>query len=105
MDFAHVQNTFICCVPLARRADVRPREVPVRLGATVPGVLYASGGEARAEADIARFFGDVALPVERTLAIIKPDATGAGVAELILAAIRKHGFTVVAQQRASLFSS
>ena len=42
------------------------------------------------------------MAVERTLAIIKPDAMARGLAEKILARIRQEGFKVVAQKTAAL---
>lgn len=42
------------------------------------------------------------MAVERTLAIIKPDAMARGLADKILARIRQEGFKVVAQKTAAL---
>lgn len=42
------------------------------------------------------------MAVERTLAIIKPDAMARGLAEKILARIRQEGFKIVAQKTAAL---
>lgn len=42
------------------------------------------------------------MPVERTLAIIKPDAVKRNLAEQILAQIRKEGFRIVAQKTLEL---
>jgi len=42
------------------------------------------------------------MPVERTLAIIKPDAVKRGLAEQILARIRKEGFRIVAEKTLEL---
>lgn len=42
------------------------------------------------------------MPVERTLAIIKPDALGRGLAEKILARIHREGFRIVAQKTLAL---
>ena len=42
------------------------------------------------------------MAVERTLAIIKPDAMARGLADKILARIRREGFKVVAQKTAAL---
>jgi len=41
------------------------------------------------------------MAVERTLAIIKPDAMARGLAEKILARIRQEGFKIVAQKTAA----
>ncbi len=42
------------------------------------------------------------MAVERTLAIIKPDAMARGLAEKILARIRQEGFRIVAQKNLAL---
>ncbi|MFQ5817458.1 MAG: nucleoside-diphosphate kinase [Terriglobia bacterium] len=42
------------------------------------------------------------MALERTLAIVKPDAMGRGLTEQILARIRREGFTVVAQKTLAL---
>ena len=42
------------------------------------------------------------MAVERTLAIIKPDAMARGLADKILARIRQEGFKIVAQKTAAL---
>ena len=75
------------------------RNVSVLLSNSVDNKLYAPASAARAAADIERWFPEPLRP-QRTFAMIKPNA--AGDAQAILNIIAANGFTVVAQQRATL---
>ena len=75
------------------------REVSVLLSSSVSNALYASPSAAQAAADAATFFPDP-LPIQRTLAIVKPNA--ADHLEAIQADIVANGFTIVARQRTLL---
>jgi adenylate kinase family enzyme/nucleoside diphosphate kinase len=75
------------------------RKVPILISNAIRNPLYVSHSAERAAADVARFF-KAPMAMQRTLAIIKPDA--ADRADAIVAHIIGNGFTIVAQQRVQL---
>jgi len=63
--------------------------------------LHASASQADVEREIAVFFSAEDVPVERTLAMIKPGAADKHTRD-IMRDVRAHGFTVLAQRRVHL---
>jgi nucleoside diphosphate kinase/adenylate kinase family enzyme len=83
---------------------IAPRSLRALLGTdTTKNAVYGSPSAEQANADIAlRFPG--AFPMERTLALIKPDVLQNGYLDAILTAVADNGFTVLARDTLHLSS-
>jgi nucleoside diphosphate kinase/adenylate kinase family enzyme len=83
---------------------IAPRSLRALLGADVSkNAVYGSPSAEQAAADITlRFPG--AFPMERTLALIKPDVLQNGYLDAVLAAVTDNGFTVLARDTFHLSS-
>jgi nucleoside-diphosphate kinase len=87
--------------PLLAKA-VAPNTIRAKLGADlIHNAVYGSVSSEKAQADISSLFPEP-FPIERTLAIIKPDILANGLVPSVMREIADNGFSVLAQEEVFL---